>query len=98
MGSPIVRLIDDILADIFTLVARECRAKRVDGWGPFKWIIVSHVCRHWRTIALDHAALWADQVQLLGNSERLQAFLQRARDLPLAVSAPAFSLYVYEKI
>lgn len=90
MIPAIAHLPDDILADTFVLVAHECRDKYVVGWRRFSWILVSHVCRHWRAVALDHSVLWAGQIHLQGNQDRHRAFLTRAKTAPLSVYILAF--------
>lgn len=88
----ISRVPDEILAEVFALVAQDCRHRRVSGWRPLGWIIVTHICRHWRIIALNHASLWARQIRLLSNPDCWQTFLRRSKKAPLFISAPAFDL------
>ena len=55
-----------------------------DDEGPLFPIFVSHVCRHWREVALNSHTLWStldfDNVLQL---EKLKVFIERAHDLPL---------------
>ncbi|TEB23193.1 hypothetical protein FA13DRAFT_1640179, partial [Coprinellus micaceus] len=52
---PINRLPPEIFSTIFQLVKDDItEAERVS------WIKVTHVCRYWREIALDHASLWSN--------------------------------------
>lgn len=49
--APISILPDEVLVEIFTLLSN---ARRF----PKSWHQVTHVCRHWRLVALDAAHLW----------------------------------------
>jgi len=53
--APINRLPDLLLYTIFSCFQKDCRIRP---WKSLDWIRVTHVCREWRGIALDHATLW----------------------------------------
>ncbi|KAI6007495.1 hypothetical protein EDC04DRAFT_2582764 [Pisolithus marmoratus] len=51
-------------------------------------VIVSHVCRHWRTVALETPSLWTTIKVSSGDRppfERVTAFLERSKSLPLDI-------------
>ncbi|EJD36458.1 hypothetical protein AURDEDRAFT_174509 [Auricularia subglabra TFB-10046 SS5] len=50
-------------------------------------LAVTHVCRRWRSVALDHAHLWTKVFWDAGDSvEAALAFLERSRNAPLTVN------------
>lgn len=53
------------------------------------WVFVSHVCQHWRTIALDCPELWT-KLHIWERSY-VEAVLSRCRNAPLSVKFPWFS-------
>ena len=56
------------------------------------WIVVTHVCRRWRQVALDDSMLWARIVGVSPSTEWILEALVRARDAPLRfdiVGAPS---------
>ena len=53
--APINRLPDVLFYTIFSFFQKECR---IWPWKSLEWIRVTHVCREWRGITLDHAMLW----------------------------------------
>lgn len=54
-------------------------------WWPHRWIIVSHICRQWRNVAISCPRLWS-QIIVTANDDRITAFLQRSQRFPLAFS------------
>ncbi|KAJ2921808.1 hypothetical protein H1R20_g15288, partial [Candolleomyces eurysporus] len=52
------------------------------------WVRVTHVCRHWRAVALDCPALWSDL--LFVNPKGTEVMLQRAKNAPLTVKFAAY--------
>lgn len=55
--TPVSRLPEDVLIQIFSAVARVCDQGSTlrGGWevrNPHVWLVVTHVCRRWREIAL----------------------------------------------
>lgn len=86
----ISRLHDELLAKIFAILVEECVQEGYDEYGsPSAWIVVSHVCRRWRNVALENASLWASNITLLNDKDRLQVFLRRSKQAPLFISSPA---------
>lgn len=65
------------------------------------WIQLSHVCRHWRTVGLNVAPLWASIVIAFHKPNIANELLSRARDCPLhleihyQISQPMF-LWILE--
>ncbi|KZT54038.1 hypothetical protein CALCODRAFT_519664 [Calocera cornea HHB12733] len=52
--APVSRLPDDVLRYIFSVPSAEGWPK----WGQFS-VLVSHICRRWRVVALDTPRMWA---------------------------------------
>ena len=50
-----------------------------------EWIVVTHVCSHWRWVALDHSALWANFDLKIG-SQWSEEMIQRAKLTPLIIN------------
>ncbi|KAI0289294.1 hypothetical protein BC826DRAFT_1177413 [Russula brevipes] len=82
--APVSVLPAEVLARIFHLVAlAESSRPRM---GSLRWISVTHVCRHWRQVALDDSSLWA---RISGRSAKtiwISETLARARNAPLAIN------------
>ncbi|KAI0063919.1 hypothetical protein BV25DRAFT_1914971 [Artomyces pyxidatus] len=76
--APVSRLSPEILPLIFELHALEAPLRK-DHLG---WIEVTHVCRHWRSIAIDTAALWRNIFMHLGD-EWVGTMLARAKATPV---------------
>ncbi|KAF6766253.1 hypothetical protein DFP72DRAFT_12127 [Ephemerocybe angulata] len=57
--------------------------------GIFLWIKTAHVCRHWRAVALDCPALWANLCSFT-KREFVELSYRRSRNAPLAVDATRF--------
>ncbi|KAF8266029.1 hypothetical protein EI94DRAFT_1734100 [Lactarius quietus] len=49
------------------------------------WIIDTHVCRHWRQVALDHASLWATISGFPLSLRWISEQLSRTKNSPLAI-------------
>lgn len=78
----ISRLPPEVISEVFLVFAEQLQAQdrfKVD----FKWITVTHVCRLWRDIALQHGRLWGkiDTTR----PDRTGAFIDRSKGAPLAV-------------
>jgi hypothetical protein len=90
--SPVLRLLPEILAIIFsfhadanpTIFGRDEVIPRGMTPAQFRlgWITVTHVCSLWRQVALDHRTLWTDHQFNLG-LEWTTEMLRRAGDAPL---------------
>ncbi|KAI0046757.1 hypothetical protein FA95DRAFT_1542131 [Auriscalpium vulgare] len=87
---PVARLPPEVLRTIFT-VCSDIDHPLIEGWDfHFGWLAVTHVCRRWRDIALEHSGLWADVLYPLGPLWAA-ASLERAQTMPLIVH---FELYL----
>lgn len=51
-----------------------------------RWLLVTHVCRDWRLVALDAAQLWTHIYSL--NEDCVQTFLARSKKAPLDICYP----------
>ncbi|TFY75480.1 hypothetical protein EWM64_g8532 [Hericium alpestre] len=97
--SPISCLHVEILSRIFMILSEEDRPslsdvhwriggnrKKEDSGGNLDmgWLKITHVCHHWRVVALDNGMLWAHVVFDLGQNWTTE-FLTRARHFPLTI-------------
>ena len=55
------------------------------GLNKLGWIQATHVCRHWRQVALDHASLWARISGFPKNINWITEQLSRAKNAPLVI-------------
>ena len=95
--SPIARMPAEILTRIFDIhvhdtlqrfdkspsqstlaCARDC--------SPYSWIRISHVCQHWRSLALSTPLLWSTII-VTRQTECMQAMLERSQHVPLHIRA-----------
>ncbi|TFY69504.1 hypothetical protein EVG20_g3136 [Dentipellis fragilis] len=89
--QPIARLPPEVLSSIFHLVANtEQPYPRTRPYPPLYgspgslgWILLSHVCRSWRAVALRDTALWANSMCALPSATA--EFLRRAHTAPLTI-------------
>lgn len=75
--SPISRLPSEILSHIFALTQppEDSDQSKEKSFTSFDWIVVSHVCRAWRFIALGCATLWTG----INSSHRfMDLFMERS--------------------
>lgn len=79
------RLPAEILSDIFILLA-DLRTQEYSSWQRERalWLRVTHVCRHWRNIAMDCTPLWS--TVLFVTPQLTKAMLERARSTPLSLN------------
>ena len=49
------------------------------------WILATHVCRHWRQVAIGDSSLWAEISGVPANRELVSEMLARARNTPLDI-------------
>jgi len=49
---------------------------------PYRWIRVTHVCRHWRQVALGAASLWS-RIAVTSRSDCLTEMIQRSKNCPI---------------
>ncbi|KAI0322112.1 hypothetical protein OF83DRAFT_1036610, partial [Amylostereum chailletii] len=96
---PIARLPPEVLAHVFLLLADmephfypdpadfprlTYRDESFELQPCFGWIRVTHVCFHWREVALAHAHLWSNVTFSLG-PDWAQEFLQRSKQAPVLI-------------
>ncbi|KAI0277170.1 hypothetical protein BGY98DRAFT_900306, partial [Russula aff. rugulosa BPL654] len=81
---PISVLPPEILARVFHLLVRKeppfCGRRKNLGW-----IRVTHVCRHWRQVALGDSSLWSKISGMLANTKWISEMLARAKNAPLDI-------------
>ena len=88
---PIARLPPEVLGHVFTcLIAimdkRPPQALHgVKSLGKNRWLLVTHVCHHWREVALRTPVLWTNISVEYGSVEGVEAFITRSGKVPLRV-------------
>ncbi len=80
---PISLLPPEILAWVFHLLVHE--EWPLTGSRNLGWIKVTHVCRHWRQVALDNSSLWARIWDFSVNTKWISEILARAKNAPLDI-------------
>ena len=85
---PISRLPPEILAQVFHhIVFEDSPYSRARALG---WIKVTHVCQHWRQVALNNSSLWARISGMGCNSTKwISEMLTRAGNAPLDIELSA---------
>jgi F-box-like len=86
---PISVLPPEILARVFHLLVLE--EPPFTGRQNLGWIRVTHVCRHWRQVALDDSSLWAKIWGIPTNTKWISEMLARAKNAPLDVEFNAIT-------
>jgi hypothetical protein len=87
---PISVLPPEILARVFHfLVLKELPFTGRERRKKLGWIRVTHVCRHWREVALDNSSLWAKIWAIPTNPKWISEMLARAKNAPLDVEFKA---------
>ena len=87
--QPIQHLPSEIISRIFLAYAEDCRTEYENArWNdyeqkPYRWLVISHVCRRWREVALRYPMLWDWIVPIRRACTRV--FLQRSGERPLHV-------------
>ncbi|KAI0289295.1 hypothetical protein BC826DRAFT_631265 [Russula brevipes] len=81
--APVSVLPAEVLARIFHLVALAESSR--PGMGSLRWIGITHVCHHWRQVALDDSSLWARISGWSAKTTWISETLARARNAPLAI-------------
>ena len=88
---PIARLPPEVLGHIFACLVA-IMEEYLPGFGRlgsspnYRWLSVTHVCHHWREVALRTPVLWTNiSVQHSRSVERVEAFITRSRRAPLRV-------------
>ena len=85
------RVPSEILSNIFLCLLLEGRDRdnlggfRANDTGGLEWIRVTHVCRHWREVALGCQTLWAHLS--FASPEFTETMLARAKNAPLHVES-----------
>ena len=51
---------------------------------PNKWIVLGHVCTHWRSLAYSTPSLWRS-IHIRGNSKHVSTFLENSASEPLRI-------------
>lgn len=76
--APVARLPPEVLMEIF----QQCKGH----WAKdaTSWMFTSHVCRQWRTIALNCPTLW-NHIRLTAKWECIEEFMKRSKHVPLIV-------------
>ncbi|TFY52199.1 hypothetical protein EVG20_g10658 [Dentipellis fragilis] len=96
--GPLSRLPSEILVVIFRCLAGiqttatfrprttvlNCKSGTTPRILTLGWILVTHVCRQWRQVAIDHALLWTHISFALG-SDWAERMLERSKMVPLVV-------------
>ena len=80
---PISLLPPEILARVFHLLVLD--EPPLSGKGSLGWNRVTHVCRHWRQVALEDSSLWAKIWGDPRNTMWFSEMLARAKDAPLDI-------------
>lgn len=81
--TPVFLLPSELLARIFHFHSLE--EPPWHGVNRLGWIKATHVCRHWRQVALDHASLWARISGFPNSTKWITEQLSRARTSPLVI-------------
>ncbi|KIP01923.1 hypothetical protein PHLGIDRAFT_321111 [Phlebiopsis gigantea 11061_1 CR5-6] len=91
--ASIMRLPDELLLEVFYLYLAWWRATYGhDGFFPsysskirghHGWVLITHVCHHWRTVALSASLLWTDIK--INRQSLAYAFLARSKQAPLNI-------------
>jgi hypothetical protein len=82
---PISLLPPEILSRVFHLLVAEERPLSGKRQLPVGWIRVTHVCRHWRQVAIDDLSLWAKIWGISKRTEWISEMLARAKNAPLDI-------------
>ena len=87
---PISRLPTEILADIFLSFERLCRVHSFESiiydcqTLPFRWLVITFVCRRWRSVARALPHLWS-HVPMSDDEELVTMFLRLSKGIPISV-------------
>lgn len=72
----------EVLSNIFIALKEVIVHER-----KMSWVRVSHVCRHWRAVALDCPVLWSTILSV--NPELMELMLHRSKSSPLTIKISA---------
>lgn len=81
--TPVSLLPPELLARIFHF--HSLAEPPWHGVNRLGWIKATHVCRHWRQVALDHASLWARISGFPMSTKWITEQLSRAKSSPLVI-------------
>lgn len=81
--TPVFLLPPELLARIFHF--HSLAESPWHGGNRLGWIKATHVCRHWRQVALDHASLWARISGFSVSTKWITEQLSRAKNSPLVI-------------
>ncbi|THU75336.1 hypothetical protein K435DRAFT_287217, partial [Dendrothele bispora CBS 962.96] len=90
LHASISKLPPEILSTIFLLYNDGIPYNHCDHWHSLAWIRVSHICRHWRNVALGCPALWSHLNFFMPAS--VPEMLLRSKSAPLTIQ---FTLSYY---
>ena len=93
---PISLLPPEILARVFHLLV--LKETPFSGTRKLGWIKVTHVCRHWRQVALDDSSLWARIRATQANTKWISEMLARAKNAPLHIVLTTVGMSSPEKL
>lgn len=100
MRGPQALLPADVLLEIFNAYRKSCLEDITEGNAtckPYQWILASHTCRHWRSVAIESSSLWA-LVVVTHAIECIKTMIKRSRNAPLIVRAhPSACKRAFEK-
>ena len=80
---PISLLPPEILSRVFHLLVLE--EPPLSGGQNLSWIRITHVCQHWRQVALGNSSLWARIWGISTNTKWISEMLARAKNAPLDI-------------
>ncbi|KZT64611.1 hypothetical protein DAEQUDRAFT_601255 [Daedalea quercina L-15889] len=85
---PVFLLPPELLSECFLSCAMTIPSRPfgLDPEPQYSWISLSHVCRHWRSVALSTTRLWA-RIRLTSHREWTSEVVVRSGEAPLEVSA-----------
>lgn len=72
----------ELLAKVFCILEQSSRGT---SWKALEWVRVTHVCRHWRTVALECPALWGYITTQYKKRKSMDILLERSKQAPLTV-------------
>lgn len=88
--TPIGKLPPELLEEVFKHHVAHCIANYEDGssCANMSWIQISHVCAHWRSVALGCPQLWLRVVVTSNpNPAWIRELLRRSKGMPISVAA-----------
>ena len=83
--APISLLPPEVLSRIFHFLSLKDRPFGYSRTRILGWIIVTHVCRLWRQVAIGDSSLWTEIFCVPTNRELVSEILDRSRNAPLDI-------------